>query len=322
MIESEVIIVGGGPAGSTCAWKLKQHNVPTLILDKATFPRPKLCAGWVTPRVLRDLEIGPGDYPNSILTFRRLNYHFFNRKIPVRTLQYSIRRYEFDEWLVNRSGCEVIHHPVQHIARENGRYIIDEQFGCKYLIGAGGTHCPVYRTFFKPVNPRIRENQITTLEAEFLYDYQEEGCHLWYFEHGLRGYSWYVPKGNGYLNVGIGGKFAGLKAQGQTIRHHWDLFVKKLQQKHLIADQDLPPRGYNYYIRPKATTIQIDNALIIGDAAGLASVDMGEGIGPAIKSGLLAAEAIVKQQPYTIKSIGKFSFVDVLFPRLMTRLGS
>jgi len=319
MIESEVIIAGGGPAGSTCAWKLNQHQIPTLILDKKTFPRPKLCAGWITPRVLRDLQIDPTDYPVSLLTFRRLNYHFFNRKIPVKTCQYSIRRFEFDDWLVKRSGCEVVQHQVNQITKEKGYYNIDDKFRCKYLVGAGGTHCRVYRSLFKPKSPRVPENQITTLEEEFEYDYEDSECYLWYFDHGLRGYSWYVPKGNGYLNIGIGGKLAGLKEKGKTIRDHWNLFVEKLLDRSLIRPREFNPRGYNYYIRPKATTAQLDNAFIIGDAAGLASVDMGEGIGPAIKSGILAAEAIINEQPYTVKSIGKYSIFDILFPRMMAR---
>ena len=123
------------------------------------------------------------------------------------------------------------------------------------------------------------------------------------------------------MNIGIGGKLQGLKSRGETIRHHWGLFVKKLLDKNLIPPREFKPKGYNYYIRPKTTTVQIDNAMIIGDAAGLGSADMGEGIGPAIKSGLLAADAIVNQQPYSIKSIGKFSFFDVLFPRLISRFG-
>ena len=57
MIDAKVIIVGGGPAGSTCAWKLKQSNVPAILLDKKPFPRPKICAGWITPAVIADLHI-------------------------------------------------------------------------------------------------------------------------------------------------------------------------------------------------------------------------------------------------------------------------
>jgi menaquinone-9 beta-reductase len=63
MIETEVLIVGGGPAGSACAWRLKQSNMDCLILDQAEFPRFKPCAGWITPEVLRDLQLDVNDYP-------------------------------------------------------------------------------------------------------------------------------------------------------------------------------------------------------------------------------------------------------------------
>ena len=65
MISVDTIIVGGGPAGSSCAWRLKRHGVECLILDRAEFPRLKLCAGWVTPQVLHDLAIEPGEYPRA-----------------------------------------------------------------------------------------------------------------------------------------------------------------------------------------------------------------------------------------------------------------
>ncbi|MCK4821330.1 FAD-dependent oxidoreductase, partial [bacterium] len=49
MINTDVIIVGGGPAGATCAWRLRQSNIRCIILDKQRFPRTKICAGWITP---------------------------------------------------------------------------------------------------------------------------------------------------------------------------------------------------------------------------------------------------------------------------------
>lgn len=66
MVEAEVIIIGGGPTGSTCAWMLKQSGVDAIILDKAEFPRHKLCAGWITPKVLRRLQLDASAYPHSL----------------------------------------------------------------------------------------------------------------------------------------------------------------------------------------------------------------------------------------------------------------
>ena len=62
MQETDVIIVGGGPAGSTCAGKLRAGGLDVLIVDKAEFPRSKLCSGWITPGVVDDLELDVEDY--------------------------------------------------------------------------------------------------------------------------------------------------------------------------------------------------------------------------------------------------------------------
>ena len=74
MTESEVIIVGGGPAGSTAAWKLMDAGIDVIILDKNKFPRTKLCARWITSKVINDLEIKINEYPYTIQKFNRLNY--------------------------------------------------------------------------------------------------------------------------------------------------------------------------------------------------------------------------------------------------------
>jgi len=312
MLDSKVIIVGGGPAGSTCAWKLKQFDVPVILLDKKPFPRPKTCAGWVTPEVLTDLRINSGDYPYPMLTFRRLNFHLYGRKIPVRTLQYSIRRFEFDNWLIQRSGVEVIEHNVRQIRKRGRHYIIDGRYRCEFLVGAGGTTCCVYRTLFKPVNPHNESRKIITLEDEFAYDYSDDNCHLWFFDNKLPGYAWYVPKGNGYLNVGIGGKHFRMKGRGQTIFEHWDRLVEKLNHLGLVRHHRFRPKGCSYYLRDRQENVQNNRAFIIGDAAGLATLDMGEGIGAAVKSGLLAAKAIATGQSYSTRTINRFSLKSIL----------
>ncbi len=316
MIEADVIVVGGGPAGSACAWKLNQSGMQTVLLDKQAFPRAKLCAGWISPGVLENLQLTKTEYPGGILTYKRLFFHVYGRKLRVPTRQYSIRRSEFDHWLLARAGVPVHCHTVQQPRKENGFYIIDDMYRSKYLVGAAGTHCPVYRAFFKEINPRIQPRLITTIEAEFQYDYQEPDCHLWFFERKLPGYAWYVPKANGYLNVGIGGKFLSLKKSGQTIRRHWDYFTEKLSRLSLVQGHPYQPRGYNYYLRQPVKTGRLDNAFIIGDAAGLATLDMGEGIGPAIESGILCANAIITGCRYSTGSVARFSLVNILWTGL------
>jgi menaquinone-9 beta-reductase len=314
MQSSEVIIVGGGPAGSACAWQLKRSGRSVIILDRQAFPRNKLCAGWITPHVLRLLQIAPTAVPIEMLTFKRLHFYIHGRHLPIPTRQYSIRRIEFDHWLFERSGAERYRHRVTRIEREGDQFVIDGAYRCRFLVGAGGTRCPVRNALFAAEEPRTRTAQISTLEEEFAWEVSDPRCHLWFFENGLGGYAWYVPKPGGYLNVGIGGKLDGLKHRRTGIRPHWERLLEKLDRLGLVRGRPFKPGGWTYFLRQRRQKVQDGNALLIGDAAGLATVDMGEGIGPAIQSGLLAAHAILNGTPYRVDRIGRWSFRDILFP--------
>lgn len=307
MIYSEVIILGGGPAGSTCAWKLRQRGIECIILDKQTFPRPKLCAGWVTPEVLTDLQITVDEYPLSLVRFQQLHVHIYGKEFTLNAHQYAIRRYEFDHWLLKRSGVDVYTHDVKRITKDGEYYVLDDHYRCKYLVGAGGTHCPVYRAFFKQSHPRAKKSLVVTLEEEFPYAYQDGDCHLWFFQNGLPGYAWYVPKGRGYVNIGIGGFVEKLKADNDTITHQWQLFLQELERRSLVKNYSFHARGYVYYTRNRRDVVQDDGVFLIGDAAGLSTKDLGEGIGPAVKSGILATDAIITGKPLSVRMVKKYS---------------
>jgi flavin-dependent dehydrogenase len=306
----EVIIVGGGPAGSSAAWRLKRAGADVLVLDRERFPRLKLCAGWITPEVVRELEMDLDAYPHRLLTFPRLRVHYGRLSLPVPCVQHSIRRFEWDAWLLERAGAPVEPHNVREIVADGAGYVIDGAYRCRYLIGAGGTRCPVYRNLFRELNPRAHELQIVTLEHEIEYDWQDADCHLWFCEEGLPGYSWYVPKESGWLNVGIGGFAERIKSAGQDIKVHWAHFAAKLGDG-LTRGAHYDPAGYSYFLRGRVDVVRRDNAFITGDAAGLASRDLGEGIGPAIRSGLRAAEAILHGAPYHLDDVTGMSVASI-----------
>jgi flavin-dependent dehydrogenase len=307
----EVLIIGGGPAGSTAAWQLRRAGRDVLLLDRERFPRLKLCAGWITPEVVQDLGMDVRAYPHSLLTYPRLRMHFGRLQLPVPCVQHSIRRLEFDAWLLERSGVEVLEHNVRQIVPDGEGYLIDDAFRCRYLIGAGGTRCPVYRTLFRELNPRASELQLVTLEHEIRYDWQERDCHLWFFGHGLPGYSWYVPKERGWLNVGVGGVAARMKNSGHDIRAHWD-YLRQALEGGFAPGAHYDPSGYSYFLRGNVEVVRRDNAFITGDAAGLATRDLGEGIGPAIRSGLRAAQAITHAVPYQLGDVSGTSLTSIV----------
>ena len=83
MRSCEVLIVGGGPAGSSAARLLARAGTEVLVLDRERFPRLKLCAGWITPEVVRELEMDLDAYPHRLLTFPRLRVHYGRLNLPV-----------------------------------------------------------------------------------------------------------------------------------------------------------------------------------------------------------------------------------------------
>jgi flavin-dependent dehydrogenase len=139
---------------------------------------------------------------------------------------------------------------------------------------------------------------------------------LWFFEHGLPGYSWYVPKASGWLNVGVGAMAVRLKERGETIREHWRYLAAKLLRQFKIP---MPgdPTGYSYYVRGPLDSARIDNAFLVGDAAGLATRDLCEGIGPAIRSGQRAANSILSGTPYSVDDVTGSSLGGGLISRWM-----
>jgi flavin-dependent dehydrogenase len=306
MIQTDVIIVGGGPAGSACARRLLQSGITCLVIDRCEFPRAKSCAGWITPEVVKELELDPSEYPHSFTTSRALTVCFRKFTVTLSNHQHAIRRVEFDHWLLNRSGARVYQHTVRSIVQSGSGYVVDGEFASRYLVGAGGTYCPVYRTVFSADHPRTRGALIVGLEAEFAYPHAGDDCWLWFWKN-LPGYAWYVPKAGGYVNVGIGAWAEALTSSGEKLKTHWEELVERLDQAGLVRRHTYRPRGHGYYLRQNLRAVRKGNAFITGDAAGLATLDMGEGIGPAIRSGALAADAIASGGEYSVGSIPRYS---------------
>jgi flavin-dependent dehydrogenase len=85
------------------------------------------------------------------------------------------------------------------------------------------------------------------------------------------------------------------------------MFTDMLRDKGLVNYNDYKPKGYSYYLRGSVDTVRHENAFIVGDSVGLATRDMCEGIGPAVKSGLRAAAAIVEGCEYSLSDLSRLS---------------
>ncbi|MGD8886688.1 MAG: FAD-dependent oxidoreductase, partial [Gammaproteobacteria bacterium] len=114
MDKYDVIIVGGGPAGSSCAWHLTRNGLKTAIIDKSTFPRNKVCAGWITPEVVQSLQIDLDDYAKDNILQPISSFitgiigGSYTKSSYASPVSYGIRRCEFDDYLLQRSGATTI----------------------------------------------------------------------------------------------------------------------------------------------------------------------------------------------------------------------
>lgn len=299
MEHCEVLIVGGGPAGSTCARALTRAGLDVVILDKASFPRDKVCAGWITPQVIEELELDLNDYRRTrvlqpITSFiAGLGTYPAQRVAYDRAVSYGIRRCEFDEYLLRRSGARLtLGESLQNLKRQGTGWLVNGRIEAQLLIGAGGHFCPVARTLGAQLGKD--EQAIYAQEIEFaLNDAQAERCAVLpeqpelYFSEDLKGYGWCFRKG-GYLNVGLGREGNHQLAQAVHDFAQWLVSIGRIP-----ADLPSKFKGHAYILYAQGRRQAYDDGvLLIGDAAGLAYTQSGEGIRPAIESGLLAAQVI------------------------------
>ena len=299
MDSCDVLIVGGGPAGSSCAWELERGGLDTIVLDKSRFPRHKVCGGWITPAVLSELAIDPRQYGLG-RTFQPISGFRIGsmgaREVETtygKPISYGIRRCEFDDYLLKRSGARLYcGADLTSLERSGEAWIVNGQIRARLIVGAGGHFCPVARLLGADARKEIA---VVAQETEFEMSLSEhKACSIrgevpeLYFCPDMRGYGWCFRKGN-FLNIGLGR----LDARGLP-RHVAD-FLRFLKKKGRLGfDLPSPMAGHAYLLlRDMRHKIVGEGVLLTGDAAGLAYSQSGEGIRPAIESGLLAADAIL-----------------------------
>jgi menaquinone-9 beta-reductase len=297
MDACDVVIIGGGPAGSSCAWALRDSGLDVLVLDRATFPRHKLCGGWITPLVLDELEIAPEKYaPGRTMqpiTGFRLSA-IGGPQVEVggdHIVSYGIRRCEFDEFLLRRSAARIREGvTLTSIERIDSGWLSNSDIRARVLIGAGGHFCPVARYLGNKGSPA----PVLAQEIEFEMDASQAAQSKvageipeLFFCRDMLGYGWVFRKDN-YLNVGLG------RTDSHEISRHVRDFVGYLAKTRSVETPDTGIAGHAYgSVGRSQRKILDEGVLLIGDAAGLAYPQSGEGIRPAIESGLIAAHAIL-----------------------------
>jgi flavin-dependent dehydrogenase len=332
MNSYDAIIVGAGPAGSTCAAILHRAGLNIKLFDKKVFPRVKPCAGWVTPQVMEALKIDLDEYRRAhtlqeitgfrtgILGGRMIETNYDQ---PV---SFGIRRVEFDNYLLRRSGVCCDFQAVTHIERYKELWRVNDCVS-PLLIGAGGNFCPVARhietvgteTETAPMaSQSLSPIVVFAQEVEFEMSIAQksgDGIHPekpeLYFCRDLLGYGWCFRKGD-FLNIGLG------RTEKKGISEQVQAFIDFLRDSNKLIDE-LPSRMLGHAYRLYAQTkprLFANGLLLIGDAAGLAYPQSGEGIRPAVESAMIAADVVANSKgKFDAQTLAQYEL------RLTRRLG-
>jgi flavin-dependent dehydrogenase len=281
---------------------LRDSRLDVRVADRATFPRDKPCAGWITPQVLSALGIEPEAYRTErvLQPIRGLSLARQGDLATVvdcgEVVSFGVRRCEFDHFLLERTNARLyLGDPTLDLRREAGRWVRNGELAARVLVGAGGHFCPVARELgarpdgSEPATVHAREIEFEMTPA------QQRACAVrpdlpaLVFGRDLRGYGWVLRKGN-WLNIGLG------RRDGRDLPRRADEFLTWLTATGRIPTgvaRQLRSHAYLLYAEsPRA--LAAEGVLLVGDAAGLAGARSGEGIRPAVESGLLAARAIAE----------------------------
>ncbi|MHA1927771.1 MAG: geranylgeranyl reductase family protein, partial [Candidatus Thorarchaeota archaeon] len=308
MTDYDVIVVGGGPAGSTAARRMAQRDLRVVVLDKAKFPRNKACAGGIRDFVANTLDFsiepvieryvyGQQLYgPSGVLVDCTRPY----------ASGHTVMRTEFDNLLLQKAGeaGADIRDGTRIISagQEQSKVTVETDEGQiisgKYLVGADGINSIVAKSlgFYQGWKNDTAAVAIE-IEAEVGEEAVERICGVPHDKKGVavhiffgpvpHGYAWCFPK-KSILSLGAGCR----QDRANNIRAHFNKWFDTFKITHDITPTIVSETAARLPYSGAVKKTVKERTILIGDAAGFVNPFSGEGIPMAITSGIIAAPVI------------------------------
>ncbi len=292
----DVVVVGAGPAGATAALVLARAGVDVALLDRAPLPRDKTCGGGVVARALDALP--PGVELPVERRLGRVESRFVDAGVAVTVerdtpLVHMARRAPLDQALAEaaRAAGAALRAPcaLQRVGLRPDHVALETSGGAlraRFLVAADGATGLAARAagWTEPLASVPALDAEVAVRPRLLAEFTDRAR----FDLGVPpgGYGWVFPKAD-HLSVGVG-----VFARGGAGRRLRDELGRYLEAVGLGEGRLLRVRGAPIPVRPRPHAAR-GRVLLAGDAAGLADPLTGEGISLAIRSGRLAAEALL-----------------------------
>lgn len=302
----DALVVGMGPAGSAAAYELSRAGLSVLALDKEQHPRYKVCGGGLSARIQGILDQDVASLIEHTVygvqfSYRGQESFLIESSSPI---AYMVMRDRFDHALVEkaRAAGTTIHQGERAISfshRSEGVSVSTDRgrYHAKVLIGADGANSLVAQQLF----PGPRALRMPTLESEVMLGADEAARHrdtravLIDIGAARRGYAWVFPKHH-QLSVGV----AEFREKADSPKRTFERFTKEERR---LANRTIPrPLGHPLPIFKSRRNrngewesggLVNGDAMLVGDAGHLVDPLFGEGIYYAVRSGQLAAHAVL-----------------------------
>ncbi len=285
----DVAIVGAGPAGTAAAYDLLAAGRSVLIMDRTEFPRPKACAGGLTPKTVHALryDISPvvRETCRRVKVTRPGGDSFFIGG--GRDLCYMVKREEMDDFslkkVMAKGGQFRVVNKIEAVSLNGAGVEIqtdENRIRARYLIGADGANSIVRRLTTRL--PKLCRGW--AVQAEIPREPGERFDMEFAFQKDGSGYNWVFPRDT-HLNIGV----AVLNQKTFKKRYLYEWAAHRFGRTGLqsVRGGAVSSGGWHY-------TPVSDAVFLVGDAAGFTEPLLGEGLYNAVKSGQAAAAAIIR----------------------------
>ncbi len=322
-IQTDVLIIGAGPAGASAALFLAKKGIASVVVDKEKFPRDKICGDALSGKAVEVLNKLDKNFAEELASHEKflgsygvtfvapngeaLRVPFQTKKEKKNAPGFISKRIDFDNWLIEKvkSKKEIQlfeETEIRDYRREADRIVAEtkdgKSFHAKIVMACDGA----YSSFTKNIAGIKTEAEHNCFGLRAYYKNvkgldTENFIELHFLKEFLPGYFWIFPLPNGGANVGVGMRADKMSAKKINLKKSFESILENnplLKERFSSAEKVGEVKLFGLPLGSKKRKLSGNNYMLCGDAAMLIDPFTGEGIGNAMFSGLYAANQVEK----------------------------